>query len=315
MKDFFVEKFLSEVIEVVISLTEKEIFELKRKAGELIDALCSEKLLIHDSGTYAMLFIVMPGCVYFDSFFQARSALKMLLLFLKEEDCYLDLPEEELPNRVNYLKMVKEMIQESFRLFSHFFQEDKEEQERILYAIKGSKWMYSKKGVMEQIGGLFETVDEEISYVSGLIQDLKSEKHLKLYFGSEKDIFEADLTSLLAEKSGEKAILKVKTQIQEEFGKSNLWSNVFAPEGFRLFDYLMKNHLSSGRGWKSEISFFFRMMEDGGLLKCDHDAFWDFLADEYPKLEPMGKIKSLYMVDSDARRKIYSSAKKAIGFK
>lgn len=310
MKDFFADKFVTEVSEVERGLTEKKIFDLKRKAGGLIDALCSKKLLIHDSGTYAMQFIVVPGPVYFDTFFQVNSALKMLLSFIEEEDCNLGLSDS-----ANYLIRVKELIQESYGVFLSFFEQNKQEQERTLFAIKGTKWMYSIKGVMEQIGGLFETIDDEISYVSGLLQDLKSEKHLQLYLGGEKDIFESDLTSLLAEKSAEKALLKVKTQIQDEFEKSNLWSNIFSREGFRLFDYLIKNHLSSGRGWKSEISFFFRMMEDGGLLKCDHEAFWDFLAEEYPDLEPMGKIKSLYMVDSDARRKIYSSAKKAIGLK
>jgi hypothetical protein len=316
MKDFFVDKFETEVSELERGLTEKEIIGLKRKAGELIDALCSKKLLIHDSGTYAMQFIVGPGPVYFDTFFQINSALKMLLSFIEEEDCFLDLHEGGLPDNINYLLRVKEMIQDSFRLFSHFFHNDKEEQERIRYSIRNLRWMYSREGILRQIEGLFESIDEQLSYLSGLLQDLKSDDYLNLIFGQERNILEAGINQLLAEKSAEKAIQIIQGQIKENYVDFNAYLDVFKPNGFRLFDYLMKNHLSSGIGKQSDVSFFYRMMEDRDkLIHANQKRFKLFLEERYPNLEPMGKFKVWNDINSEKRMQIYLAAKNAIGLK
>jgi hypothetical protein len=316
MKDIFVSQFLKEVKEVENSLSENEIKELEGKARDLLNALSLKNFAIHDPGTYAMIFIVFPGPVYFSTFFHIKEALKMLLSFIEKEDFYLDLPENELSDMVNYMMLIKEKIQDSLQIFSRFFDQEKSEQERILYARKNLRWMYSEKGIEAQIGGLFESIDEEISYVASLLQDLKSDEVFRLYFGTERDLMETVVNRMMAEKSAKKALLKMKSQIQQNFDESHLHLHIFRENGFRLFDYLMKNHLSSGLGWQSDVSFFYRMMKKRDeLIHGSQKLFKEFLAKEYDLPEPMGKFKLWNGINTEKRNQIYSSAMRSIGLK
>jgi hypothetical protein len=316
LKDLLVNKFLSEVKEVEGDYSGEEISALKKKVYELIEALCSQRLILHDPGTYALAFISVPGPVYFQTFFQVKSALKMLLSLIEKEDFYLDLPEKELPEMVNYVIWIKNEIEVSNRLFSHFFKQDNEEQERIQIAIKNTRWLYSDGGIQKQFEILAGTIEDEISFISGYLQDLKSDENLHLFLGKEKDIFEIRINQLLAEKSSEKAVLKMQSQIKQDFAEANDKLHVFKPNGFRLFDFLIKNHLSSRRGWQTDVAFFFRMMkEKDKLIHGSQKSFLQFLEDEYDLPEPMGKFKLWNDIKDERRIKIYTSAKKAIGLK
>jgi len=316
MREFLNNKFLAEVKSVENEHSEQELLSLKRKANELIDAFCSRKLILHDSGTYALTFIVGPGPIYFQTFFQIKSALKMLLSFIEKENSNFDLPEKELTEKVNYVIWIKNEIQVSFRLFSHFFEQDNEEQERIQCVIKNTRWLYSMEGIQKQFEIFEGSIEDEISYLSDLLQDLKSDENLHLLFGKEKDIFEARTNQLLAEKSADKALLKIKDQIKEDFADVNAHLDIFKPYGFRLFDYLMKHHLSSGRGWQTDVAFFFRMMkEKDKLIYGSQKSFLKFLEEEYELPEPMGKIKLWNDIKDEKRIKIFTSSKKVIGMK
>lgn len=315
MSKFYIEKLLEEVKGREKSLTEKDIDELGLKAEKVMKALHEKGLFIHDSGTYATLFIAGGGPVYFDSFFQTKSFIKMVLSFIENEDSYLDIPESDLIDMTNYLAYTRRELSDSYKLFRDFFDRENDEQERIISVISSLRNKYSEAEIKSTSAIFCNNIDDEISYIADLLQDLKSDKLHHLYFGTERDLMESVVNRLLAEKTSEKAVFKMKNQIQQEIDDSNEHLEIFQKNGFKLFDYLIKNHLTSGRGWRSEMSFYFRKMEDEGLLKCTHKAFWDFLGENYPNFEPLGKIKSLYVVDSDARMKTYNTAKKVIGFK
>lgn len=316
MKDFLIDQFLTEVRHFEAVHSQEELVDLRLKSNELINGLCSMRLILHDPGTYALIFIVGSSPVYFQTFFQIKSALKMLLCFIEKDKDYLDLTENELPELVNYIIGVKHEIRFSYQLFHHFFEQKKEDQERIQCTIKNLRWMYSQEGVLKQIESLFESIDEELEYISGLIQDLKTDEIFKLYFGKEKDVLENGLNQLLAEKSAEKAMQTIQGQIKENFEEVNAHLDVFKPNGFRLFEYLMKNHLSSGAGWQSDVSFFYRMMEERDkLIHVKQNRFKEFLEENYPHLEPMGKFKVWNDIGSEKRKQIYLAAKKAIGLK
>ncbi|NVJ46459.1 MAG: hypothetical protein HWE07_05000 [Cytophagia bacterium] len=316
MKDFLVDQFLEKIKKNEKQHSEKDLLSLKEKAKELIDALCSKRLILHDSGTYAITFIVGPGPVYFHTFFQVKSALELLLAFIKKDDFYLDLPERGSIEMVNYIIDIKAEIINSLQLFAHFFKQDYDEQERIEFSIKNIRKLYSLENTQKMFEIHCDTIDDEISFLSGLLRDLKTDQNLYLFFGTEKIIFEERVNTLLVEKSAERALQKIQSQVEERFADVNSHLDIFKPNGFRLFDYLMKNHLSSGKGWQSDIAFFYRMMEErDGLIHAGQKRFRTFLENHYSHLEPMGKFKVWNDVDNEKRRNIYSAAKKAIGLK
>lgn len=311
-----INQFLAEVERFEERYSEEELFELSIKAEKLIEALCSKRLILHDPGTYALTFILGSSPIYFQTFFQMKSALKMLLSFIETDNNYLDLTESELPGSVNYMGGINHEIHSSYELFCYFFKETTEEQERIQCSIKNLRWLYSREGILKQIEGYCDSIDEALSYLSCLLQDLKSDRELNLLFGQERNTFEAKVNQLMAEKSAEKAILNIHGQIKEDYVEINAYLDVFKPNGFRLFDYLMKNHLSSGTGWQSDVAFFYRIMEERDkLIHAKQKKFREFLENEYPKLQPMGKFKVWNDINTDKRNQIYFAAKKAIGLK
>lgn len=90
---------------------------------------------------------------------------------------------------------------------------------------------------------------------------------------------------------------------------------VFHPHGFILFDYLVKNHLSFGSGYQSEIAFFYRKMVYDGLIHAKQIPFKNFLEKVYPDLEPLGKIKQLNDIRTEKREQIYTTAIRVNGLK
>ncbi|MGM0944920.1 MAG: hypothetical protein ACQEW9_07020 [Bacteroidota bacterium] len=307
---------MEEVVSFEGTIPPEKVDELKAKASNLIDAVCQKRLIVHDPGTFAMLFIIGPSPIYLNDFFQYKSAIKMLLSFLETEECYFEVIDNRLAEMVEYVTLLKVNLRKSYEVFDYFFKQDQEEQERILFTIKNLRWMYSREGILKQIGGLFESVEEELSYISNLLQDLKSDANFVLFFGKERDNFEAEINQLLAEKSAEKALLSIQGKIKENYDEVNSYPDIFKPNGFRLFNYLMKNHLTSGKGWQSDVSFFYRVMEERDqLIHAKQKRFKEFLADEYPYLEPMGKFKVWNDINTEKRRQAYLSAKSAIGLK
>ena len=315
MCESYVERFLDDVKEKETHLSKKEITELKQKGVKIFNALHNQALFLHDPGTYAMLFIVGSGPIYLDSFFQTKSALKMVLSFIQNEDSYLDIPESEQVGMNNYMTHIRKKVSESYSLFLDFFNRTIENQEYILCAIKNSRKMYSRKDVEYLMKGLFESLDEQIEYISGLTVDLKADELMDLYIGSEKNVLEKELTQFLSEKAAEKAMFKLKDQIQQEVDQANEYPEVFHKNGFKLFDFLMKNYLSNGSGSQSDVAFFFRRMTYDKLIHAKQVPFKDFLEKAYPSLEPVGKIKSLDTVNTDKRERVYRTSKSIIGLK
>jgi hypothetical protein len=316
MSKYYIEKFLKEVKDRELSLSTKVINELEQKGEKIFKSLYEKGFFIHDSGTYAMLFIAGGGPVYFDSYFQTKSALKMVLSFIKNEDSYFDIPDSELVDMTNYLSHVGKELSDSYKLFRDFFERSLEVQEHVLCVIKNTEKMYSENEVRKVMLTFSDSIDEQIDYLSSLLRDFKVDEDLTLFYGMGKAFMESDLEKMLAEKSAEKAVASLKWQMQQNFDESHLHLHIFRENGFRLFDYLMNNHLSSGIGWQSDVSFFYRMMEKREkLIHGSQKLFKEFLAKEYDLPEPMGKFKLWNDINTEKRNQIYSSAMRSIGLK
>lgn len=319
----YIDEFINAVSSKEESLSGAETLELENKASSILKGFISGRLEVFDHGTYNMEFVVLapsvysvdyPSTVYFDTFFQKKVALRMVYSYIHKEYDIINSPEGSMPDMANYLDYITPQIIDSLELFHDFFSRDEQGQEMILYRIRSHKELYSEKGISRAIEGLF-TVEEELSYIASMLQHLKSDENLRLYYGSGRDMMEADITRMLAEKSAVKSMLKMKSQFQQEFQNENAYPEIFLKNGFRLFDYLMKNHLSSGKGYQSDIAFFYRRMVHDNFIHAKQQSFKDFLEKAYPEIEPMGKLKLLIDVSSERREQIYSSSKLSIGLK
>ncbi|MBD3627662.1 hypothetical protein [Cyclobacterium sp.] len=315
MKEFFLNKFLSEVQKVETDLTEEEIQDLKVSGLNILNALLSRRLILHDPGTYALAFVTDSFPFYFTTFRQTKEALLMLLRFIKKDESFFDLPDKELPEIVNYLIFVKSHIEDSLNLFLGFFRNDEAEQERILFAIKNLRFQYSEEGIQKYLEICCDSIEDQISYLESMLFDFKQDEELKVYFGSEIWIFESRVQRILMAKSAERQLSGIKHEIKEQFENSHSNLEIFHPNGFKLFDYLVKNHLSSGSGYQSDIAFFYRKMVYDGLIHAKHNRFKIFLEKVYPDLEPLGKIKQLKDINTKKREQIYDTAKWVVGLK
>lgn len=296
-------------------LTEEEIQDLKVSGLKILDALLSRRLILHDPGTYAFAFVTDSFPFYFTTFHQTKEALSMLLRFIKNDESFFDVPNKELPEMANYLIFVKGHLEESLNLFSGFFRNGEAEQERILIAIKNLRYQYSEEGIQKYLEICCDSIEDQISYLESMLFDFKQDEELKVYFGSEIWIFESRVQRILIAKSAERQLSDIKYEIKEQFENSHSNLEIFHPNGFKLFDYLVKNHLSSGSGYQSDIAFFYRKMVYDGLIHAKHVPFKNFLEKMYPNLEPLGKIKQLNDVSTEKRKQIYTIAKRVNGLK
>ena len=315
MKDFFINRFLSEVQKVETELAEAEIQDLKVNASKILDALLSRRLILHDPGTFEFAFVTDSFPLYFTTFHQTKEALLMLLGFLQKDKSFFDLPDKELPAMVNYLKFIKSHMEVSLNLFLEFFRNDGAEQERVLCAIKNLRYLYSEVGIQNYFEICCDTIEDQIYYLESLMFDFKQDEELDVYFGSEKGIFESKVQRILIAKSMEKQLSGMKHEIKEQFENSNSNLEIFHPNGFILFDYLVNHHLSSGSGYQSDIAFFYRKMVYDGLIHAKQIPFKNFLEKVYPDFEPLGKIKQLNDISTEKREQIYTTAKRVNGLK
>ena len=215
----------------------------------------------------------------------------------------------------NYLIFIKGQIEDSLNLFLEFFRNDEAEQERVLCAIKNLRYLYSEEGIQKYLEICCDTIQDQIYYLESLMFNFKQDEELGVYFGSEKGIFESSVQRILMAKSAEKQLSGMKHEIKEQFENSNSNLEIFHPNGFILFDYLVNHHLSSGSGYQSDIAFFYRKMVYDGLIHAKQIPFKNFLEKVYPDLEPLGKIKQLNDISTEKREQIYTTAKRVNGLK
>jgi len=84
-------------------------------------------------------------------------------------------------------------------------------------------------------------------------------------------------------------------------------SDIFTNNGFKLFDYLIKNSITENRGRKDDIAYFYRRMFDDKFLIARPVPFIAWFLLNYN--EELGdKLKALYQVDNTIRKKEYSRA-------
>lgn len=161
----------------------------------------------------------------------------------------------------------------------------------------------------------YDDFEDKIEIVDSMLESLHSSEYVKEYIPDKVKGLEMDLLKLRSELTIGKALNDQKTandqNIQQEI--ENMHLDIFKINGFKLFDYLIKNHLTNTQ--QSDISYFFRRMEKDGLIHARQTLFKDFLMKVYPDLEPMGKIKLFVDVNSDWRQRAYSAAKERIGLK
>lgn len=301
--------------DVIKGLEEKEADDFLRKVFHAVD-LFKDKLpdISEDVMQDLKIRFEEETSIEFKRLGEISVVLKIfdLLLGKKEKEIEsLNTPDRS--RKIDGLFVYKSKFYRVMRLVQSKISEE-ESRVRTTRTIESLLKSYSLAQVKLDIER-YDSFDEKIQAVDATLKSLHNSEYVKEYIPERIKGLELDLLKLRNELTIEKVFQVQKAESDESLKQDiqNMHLEVFTVNGFKLFDYLMKNHLTSTQ--QSDISFFFRMMERDGLIHGKQKLFKDFLMKEYPDLEPMGKIKLLVDVKSDWRQKAYSTAKNLIGLK
>ncbi|ERM80315.1 hypothetical protein P872_13870 [Rhodonellum psychrophilum GCM71 = DSM 17998] len=317
MVEKHVNKFLEEVQKHSDKSIQNEINELRTKAVEILEAFIFKNLKLQNPRTYSLIFLNNSIPIELQSLHQVKCALVMLLNLIDDGE-FLDLPNSREANSVIFYSKTEKIIRESFDVFEELFSNYPGQMDAIVKDLNRYSQILSEEGLSERLNKLGAGLEDEIEYLKNILEDVLTWDDFRLYYGNDAAVMIATLQRLIASKIAKRELLGVTGEIKKNLEDENYRLDIFSPNGFRLFDYLMKNHLTTGTGWQSDIAFFYRMMkemEKNPFIHVTQKSFNLFLADKYPELEAMGKYKVWFDVDTVKRQQAYSAAKSAIGLK
>lgn len=96
--------------------------------------------------------------------------------------------------------------------------------------------------------------------------------------------------------------VKPKTKAVTE----NLHPTMFINDSFKLFEYILENHVSQNRGRINDISFYYWKMYNDNLIIQKPFPFQEWFSKNYS--EVIGKIQTLKAVSNTDRLKHYSTS-------
>ena len=86
----------------------------------------------------------------------------------------------------------------------------------------------------------------------------------------------------------------------------NLHPTMFINDSFKLFEYILENHITQKSGRINDISFYYRKMYKDKLIIQKPFAFQDWFSENYS--EVIGKIQTLESVSNTDRLQHYSTS-------
>lgn len=291
--------------------------ELSEKITRILKAFIFKNLRLQNPRTYSLTFTENYVPIDLDSLHQTRCALATLIDLIVDAE-FLTLPYSKDPRSTLYYSRTERDIRDSFEVFEELFHNYPGQIDAILKDLNQYLKLLSEEGLEEKLRMIDGGLENEIIYLENLQDHVLTLDNFKLFYGNEGDVMIARLQRLLNSKVSKKELLSLQDEIRRNIEVENAFSDIFTPNGFRLFDYLMQNHLSTGIGRLSDVAFFYRMMNEREMVPLIHakqTPFKLFVNKKYSGFEPDWKFKSWNVVNTEKRRQAYSTAKSVIGLK
>tara|TARA_R110000850_G_scaffold277021_1_gene421431 strand:- start:9 stop:959 length:951 start_codon:yes stop_codon:yes gene_type:complete len=309
-----VSKFLEEVQKTGEKKSEKDLTELKAKVTQALEAFISKNLRLQNPNTYSLVFTHTYIPIEFNTLNQTRNVLSVLLDLIKEGE-YLELPfSKEVHSEIYYSKTEKN-IRESYEVFEELFSNYPGRIDAIVKDMNRYVHFLSEQGLSEQLNVFRGDLKGEIEYLENLLEDILSWDDFRLYYGNEADIMIARLQRLLSAKIARLEIVGAREDIEKDHELENAFPEIFAPNGYRLFDSLVKIIVKKGHGFQAEVGHFFRLMEYDSYAKKGDTRFLDWFAKEYrnyPELSRIRLLKDFVGPSHEARERRYYDVKDGI---
>lgn len=173
---------------------------------------------------------------------------------------------------------------------------------------------YGLHNLEDELEGL-DTNQEKAEAINKYIFEFEMSQEAKEYLPANILIAKNMLAKLFFDVDSGNGLEK---EVEENLKKADDRMDIFNRYGFRLFDYLMKNHLSTGIGRQSDVAFFYRVMnerEKEPFIHVKQTPFKLFVHKEYSGFDVDWKFKGWDDINTEKRRQAYSSSKSAIGLK
>jgi hypothetical protein len=312
-----VKKFLDEVQK---QLNKESLYgaeELIAKATEILKAYIFKNLRLQNPKTYSLVFSSNFLPIDLGSMFQTRCALAMLLDLIRDGE-YLDLPHAMDAKSGIYYSKTEKIIRESFDVFEELFHKYPSDIDAIVRDMNRFLYILSKEGLSERLKKFDGDLNSEIEYLERLQEDFLTWDDFKLFYGNESDLMVARLQSLLAAKIARKEMIGARDDIEKGHDLENAFPEIFAPNGYRFFDSLVKNKVKKGHGFQAEVGHFFRLLEYDSFAKKGDTRFTDWFAREYPDFPELGRMRLLKEFEGpshEARERRYYDMKDQLKLK
>ena len=140
----------------------------------------------------------------------------------------------------------------------------------------------------------------------------KALKYKGAYENEAYDLFAFSFKKIIKFLETRKNSIKNNTQPQQNESliinksKENLHPTMFINDSFKLFEYILENHISSKRGRINDISFYYWKMYNEKLIIQKPYPFKDWFSENYT--EVIEKIQTLESVSNPNRLKHYSTS-------
>jgi hypothetical protein len=241
-----------------------------------------------------------------------------MLLDLISEGEYLDLPFAREANSTIFYSRTERSIRESFDVFEELFSMYPGRIDAIVKDLNRYSEILSEEGLKEQIKKFNDDSKAEIAFLENLLDDVLTWDDFRLYYGNEADVMIARLQRLLSAKIARQQIVGIRSEVEIETKEEFAYPEIFAPNGYRLFDSLVKSIEKKGRGFQAEVVHFFRLMEYDAYAKKGDTRFSDWFSRNYsdfPELGRMRLLKDFVGPSHEARERRYHEVKHRLKLK
>ncbi|WP_425636045.1 hypothetical protein ACPUEN_11665 [Algoriphagus yeomjeoni] len=312
-----VNKFLEEVQKYGEKKSEKDLAELKVKATQILEAFIFKNLRLQNPNTYSLAFTHNYIPIEFDALNHTRSALSSLLDLIKEGE-YLELPYSREVRSAIYYSKTEKSIRESFEVFEELFSKYPGQIDAVFKDLNRFAKILSQEGLSKRLEKFGGDLNSEIDYLERLQEDVLTWDDFRLFYGNESDLMAARLQRLLSAKIARQEMVGARGDIEKNHDLENAFPEIFAPNGYRLFDSLVKIIVKKDHGFQAEVGHFFRLMEYDSYAKKGDTRFMDWFAGNYPnfpELIRMRLLKEFVGPSHEARERRYYDVKHQLKLK
>lgn len=294
-----------------------DLAELEKKATQILEAFIFKNLRLKNPKTYSLVFTENFVPIGLDSLHQIKCALAALIDLINKGE-YLDLPNSKVSRSTLYYTRTEREIRESFDVFEELFNKYPGQRDTVIKDLNKFAHLLSKEGLSESLGQFGGDLQKEIKYLEDLLEDVLTWDDFRLYYGNEAEVMSTRVQRLLSLKIAKRELSEVKEKVEMDIKDKYLYPDIFAPDGYRLFNSLVNTIQKKGHGFQAEVGHFFRLMEYDTYAKKGDTRFMDWFAikyRDYPELTRMRLLKEFRGPSHKARSSRYYEVKRSMGLK